>query len=692
MHYFFKQHEANFKEWIKSGFQGVPETGIAFLKHLVSPQFKPRMELFSEKQWRMQLEAIQRCIYCFEVLGEKDLLTNIVTGGGKTTVIGAMITYMMIVHDQTKFLILTPNTIVRERLVDDFDLKSNTYIYDVFPFFINSYEPIKNRISLHIMKPSESAAGIRSGTIILGNIHQVYERTDNWKVIRDNVESLCIFNDEAHNTKAEQYDDLINKLKPKRFFRLDTTATPDRLDGKHPDSKMVFVYSIARAMHDKIIKRIVVFQPDVRKVQLTYEDLETGKTISAEEVPWEEIERRKIRATRYITSTNPMRQQIAIALELLKEQRMRTPAKFKPLLFVVAISITDAERIKEELERVGESYGIHKVLLVTNESDDEAKEAAQDLNKNPQTEYDAVVSVLMLREGWDVRNISVILLFRKFSFKQMPNDQKFSVYGPQVIGRGLRRMSKNPEEWESLFVVDHPILKHRWLWNDLKATEYPEALDPAGVIVDIEKIPKEEPIEKIDEGEITIDEAEKKLDISSLPPTPEIPEVRDPIYEWQRFLDEYKYDFYKMNITEDVSQIKSLNLDAELTTFDKSGVPEIEVEQIAKVTKTEHWTIDELRKQLLRQVHLIARDAFIEYDRNPDERQAGLVKIIREHIKKRFLLGRDIDESNDERLLRILWAMIDQVRDVFLRPELIEGILHKKVATLTGQANPVYTE
>jgi type III restriction enzyme len=588
-----------------------------------------------------------------------------------------MTAYMMIVHDQTKFLILTPNTIVRERLVDDFDPNSQTYIYDTFPFFINSYESLKDRISLHIMKPSESATGIRSGTIILGNIHQIYERTDNWKVIRDNVESLIIFNDEAHNTKAEQYDDLINKLKPKRFFRLDTTATPDRLDGKHPDSKMIFVYPIAEAMRDKIIKRIVVFHPDVRKVKLTYEDLETGKTISAEEVPWEEIERRKIRATRYITSTNPMRQQIAIALELLKHQGMGTPKKFKPLLFVVAISIADAERIRDEIKRVGEPYGVKEVLLVTNESEDDLKEEAKDLNKHPQTKYDAVVSVLMLREGWDVRNISVILLFRKFSFKQMPNEQKFSVYGPQVIGRGLRRMSKNPEDWESLFVVDHPILKHNWLWENLEATKYPDALDPAGVIVDIEKIPKTEEVEQIKEGETTLEEALEKLDISSLPPTPEPAEVVEPIYEWQKFLDNYKYDFFKMNITEAVEQIKSLVLGPDLVTISKD-VPEIEVEQIARATKTEHWTIEELKKKLVRQIHLIAHDALLEYDRNPDERQVILVKIIRDHIKKRLLLGEDIEESNDERRLRILWAMIDQVRDVFLRSELIEGIFTKK--------------
>jgi superfamily II DNA or RNA helicase len=338
MYYFFKQHELNFKEWRDSGYQGIPELGIDFLKHLSSKNFKPNLKLWNEQQWKkVQLEAIERCVYSFEVLGEKDLLNNIVTGGGKTTIIGAMIAYMMIAHDQYRFLILTPNTIVRERLVDEFDKNSETYIYDIFPFFTNSYEHLRNKITLHIMKPSESAAGVRSGNIILGNIHQIYERTDNWKVLRDSIDSLCIFNDEAHNTKAEQYNDLIAKLKPKRFFRLDTTATPDRLDGLHPDSKMVFVYDIAQAISDKIVKRPIVFHPDIKKVKLEYKDLETNKIISAEEMPWEEIEKRKVPARRYITSEKPMRQQIAIACELLKEQKMRTPAPYKPLLFIVAV-------------------------------------------------------------------------------------------------------------------------------------------------------------------------------------------------------------------------------------------------------------------------------------------------------------------------------------------------------------------
>ena len=53
-------------------------------------------------------------------------------------------------------------------------------------------------------------------------------------------------------------------------------------------------------------------------------------------------------------------------------KRIRTFDKFKPLLFVVAISITDAELIRDEIVKVGEPYGVKKVLLVTNESADEA--------------------------------------------------------------------------------------------------------------------------------------------------------------------------------------------------------------------------------------------------------------------------------------------------------------------------------
>lgn len=686
MQYFFRQYEKDFSEWRKKGHEGIPDSGIDFLRNINSSQFKPKVDLWNEKQWKkVQVEAIERSIFAFEILGEKDVLTNIVTGGGKTTIIGAMIAYMRIVHDQTKFLILTPNTIVRSRLVDEFDPTSDKYIFNVFPFFFNSYLPLRDRLTAVELHPGTASISVRNDNILIANIHQFYESTENVKVLMECVDKMVVFNDEAHNTKAEQYDSFMAKLKntEKRFFRLDTTATPDRLDGKHPDSKMVFVYGIAEAMRDKIIKRIVVFQPDVSKVNLTYEDLETGKTISAEEVPWEEIEKRKIQARRYITSKKPMRQQMAIALELLKKQKMSVPRnkdgkpRFKPLLFVIAVSINDAENIARELEKIGPNYGVNKCLLVHNEQDDELIEQAKTLNKNPHPDFDAVISVMMLREGWDVRNIAVELLFRKFSFKEV-NGEKYSVYGPQVIGRGLRRMGKNTEEWESLYVVDHPILKHIWLWENLRAVEYPETIDPDNFIVDEQKLPTEkESIEIAEEGESTIEQIER-IDLSKLPPlpSPEDIESPEPILEWQEYLKNYKYDFYRTSISQEISEIKGMNLDSDLVTLDKN-MPEINVEKIAKITNTENWDLKELKKQLAKQVHSIAHFALLEYDQNPDNRAAYLVKVIRYHIAEKFLGGREIEEA-DEKQLRMLWALVDQVRDVFMKTELIEGVLTNK--------------
>lgn len=660
----FLEHEKNFKIWCQT-YDGISEEAKAFLKHIESPNFKPKL-------WSHQLEAIKRDIYCFEILGKKDLLNNIVTGGGKTTVIAAMIAYLKIVRNAKKFLILVPNTIVRARLVDAFSPSSELSMFSEFNFFFNAHSFWKDRLSVHIMKVGESSAGLRSADIILGNVHQIYEGKDNWRVIQENLDEIVIFNDEAHNTKAENYNDLINKLKPKRYFRLDTTATPDRLDGLHPDSEMVIEYGIKQGMHDKVIKRVVVFHPDIEKVKLTYIDRDTGEVINAEDVPWEEIEQRRIPATKYITNLGPMRQQVAIACQCLEYQRKAVPLDdkgqptYKPLLFVVAISIEDAKNIAKVLQQ---EFNL-ETLLITNESEDEKKEEAMSINRDIRNcRYDAVVSVMMLREGWDVKNISVILLFRKFCYKQI-GGQIFSVYGPQVVGRGLRRISHKESEWESCFVVDHPILKHNWLWEMLDAAYYQTSLNP-GDLIDEQKIPQPPQIDQ--KTFETIEQAkEKMLDISKLPKVPEPPEIKEPITEWQEYLDSYKYHVEKIKIEQVISQIKSRNLDSGFDILEKGDLPEIKVQDVETKVKV---TIEELKERIAKQIRSIAQDSLQEYDGNADERQELIHYILTDHIKKRFLLGKTIIECNDERLLDLLWSVINQVREIFLRPELIEGIL-----------------
>lgn len=669
MIYVFKPHEENYKQWCAGDFEGVPDIGREFLRNLESPNFAPKL-------WKHQAEALKRSIYSLEILDWPDLLLNVVTGGGKTVVIAGMIAYLKMAHDIRQHLILVPNTTVRARLIDDFSPSEPEYTYRRWPFFCGRFANDWETLSFHLMKSGESPAGIRNANIILGNVHQIYERTDNWRVIYENCDRLAIYNDEAHNTKAEQYNDLINKLKPKRVLRLDTTATPDRLDGLHPDSKMIYVYGIQEAMHDKIVKRVVVFKPDIEKVKITYFDMETKKEITADEMPWEDIERKKIPAVRYVMNPKPMEQQLAIALECLKYQRKTVPIgqdgkpTYKPLLFVVALSINDAKNIKATIESLEINGEPLTVLLVTNESDEELREEAMHINRDIKNcKYDAIVSVLMLREGWDVKNISVILLFRKFSY-QMVGDQVHSVYGPQIIGRGLRRINPNSDDWEQCQVVDHPILKHDWLWELIKAYHYQESLNP-GDVIDEQKIPLPPRDDIIDD--LLPKPLEKPIfDPNDFPPVPEPPEDITPLEDWMKFLDECQYDLSGMTIEQTIRQIKSRNLGSGYDTLENPDLFEVSMKDVNAVADPD---AEGLRNRLVQLVRRLAYDSLMEYDRSPDIRQQILLPVIHDHLSKRFLLGANLHKCDNMQLLKSLYSVFDQVRHNFLDHTLIASIL-----------------
>ena len=139
-------------------------------------------------------------------------------------------------------------------------------------------------------------------------------------------EKIAVFNDEAHNTPAAEYDNTLFALKRISRFRLDTTAIPDRADGKAPDTKMIVEYGItdAQAEVPPIIKSIVVYQPRLASVELTYTNPETGerRTVDAMDEEFERSEK-GLRSTRGVTDTDPMGKQIRVALDRLQAQRRR---------------------------------------------------------------------------------------------------------------------------------------------------------------------------------------------------------------------------------------------------------------------------------------------------------------------------------------------------------------------------------
>jgi len=499
--------------------------------------------------WPHQWESFLRVVYAHEILGKKDigadgLLLNVVTGGGKTAVIAAVIAWLRIAHSIQKFVLLCPNLIVRDRLEDDFLDGKVFKDRDLLPGW-GSTRPHDFILTTLGAGREGGWADLLSASVVLGNIHQFYQSN---KSGQSNLSALmngpdfALFNDEAHNSPATEYEATLKRMREKVVLRIDTTATPDRADGRAPDSEMIYEYSVTDALADGLIKTPVVYQPDIKTVQLTFTDARTGEQRKVEEIDWEEVDRLGLSATQWVTDDEPMRQQMAIALRRLEEQERRAKNRYQPILFVVAVCKADAEKAQQTLHQ----YFNIKTLMVTEDSDEKDRERARELGKQKKSSspYKAVVSILMLREGWDVPEVGVILLMRKFSSK---------VYGQQVVGRGLRRVRvKGVDESEPQIcaVVDHPKLDHQWLWDIFNAKRR------TGVLIDdqfdeTEDLPPPPPKQELTKPDNVID-------VPPLDPTVlddgefEIDEVLPPpvpLEDWQEVLDNIEYDPTIIEIT-----------------------------------------------------------------------------------------------------------------------------------------------
>ena len=434
-----------YQAWVTSGFREPTAADCVreYLTHLSTPPADPN----GLALWPHQRESVLRAVYANEILkptdaGWKDLLLRVVTGGGKTTIMAALMAYLRVCHEVRSFIVLTPNTIVRERLRLDFDQPSRPdSVWNRFGLFPPEFKHRVHDMTLHVLEPGAGSAGIRSAAVVLGNTHQLYQKSiqgqENLGVILNHLGRIAVFNDEAHNTVAPMYDEILDTLSRsgRTVLRVDTTATPGRADGETPRSRMIYQYGIKEAVRDGIVKTVYVCQPNIATVELTYTDTETGAVVRVEEVPWEEIDAKRIPATKWVTSPKPLRQQLEMAKRRWVEQVKRAGGsvveskepvrtggnaswrKFevqdggrcRPILFVVAVSIKDAYNAKKVLEEelclktfVIASKDEEETDIDVEQRKDELKTAMTIGSDKDEERYSAVVSVLMLREGWDV--------------------------------------------------------------------------------------------------------------------------------------------------------------------------------------------------------------------------------------------------------------------------------------------------
>ena len=113
MPYAFRKHEKDFENWKNTGMNDIKPETRSFIENLERKDRKCKL-------WKNQKEGILRTIYSYEILENNNLLLNIVTGGGKTVIIAGCIAWLKMAYNVDKFLIVVPNTIVRDRLKRDF--------------------------------------------------------------------------------------------------------------------------------------------------------------------------------------------------------------------------------------------------------------------------------------------------------------------------------------------------------------------------------------------------------------------------------------------------------------------------------------------------------------------------------------------------------------------------------------------
>ena len=244
-----------------------------------------------------------------------------------------------------------------------------------------------------------------------------------------------VLNDEAHHIRDNKWAETIRDLhhhliqKDKKLsLQIDVTATP-KFDKGQVFPQTICDYPLVEAIYQRIVKHPIL--PD-------------GTSRPKEQESISFVERYKD----FID--------IGVA-EWLGQYKVYQKTNKKPLLFVMVNDTKNCDEVAEYLEKNYKELRNAVLSIHTkrngeiSESDtkelDQLREAANNPD-NPNSPYRAVVSVLVLKEGWDVKNVTTIVGLRAF----MGDD---AILAEQTLGRGLRRMDRTIAE-ESVSIIGTP--------------------------------------------------------------------------------------------------------------------------------------------------------------------------------------------------------------------------------------------
>jgi len=493
------------KEFRDGGYRGASETSRSLLQWWFDePHLLPGKDtiLGNFRYYFAQREALETLIYLYDVVGAKDkfdlmrfdssrlvsagmfdeswrrYVIKMVTGSGKTKVMSLALAWSFF-HKlyepdselSRNFLVIAPNIIVLDRIYHDFQGLRIFFEDPVLPENGYGGRDWRDDFQLTLHKQDEVRVTRATGNIFLTNIHRVYSgeeimpspddentmdyflgtrptgkttdsKVDLGMIVRD-IDELMVINDEAHHIHDaklawfKSIEDIHNRLLQKGgalSLQVDVTATPKHNNGA------IFVqtisdYPLVEAICQNVVKHPVL--PDgPSRAKLSEKQSAKFTEKYADYLDLGVVEWRKA----------------------CEEHRKMGK---KAILFVMTDDTRNCDEVAEYLEtRYPDLAGV--VLTIHTKDNGEISEAASgkakeelELLRRQSNEIDseagpfkAIVSVLMLKEGWDVRNVTTIVGLRAYSAKS-------NILPEQTLGRGLRKMYPGEtEEYVSVVGTD----------------------------------------------------------------------------------------------------------------------------------------------------------------------------------------------------------------------------------------------
>jgi type III restriction enzyme len=478
------------KEFRDGGYVGATETSKTLLNWwFKTPHLLPKSDgtMVEFEYYFAQREALETIVYLYDVAGIKDkhdlmrydssglvsgsmfdetwrrFVVKMATGSGKTKVLSLVLAWSFfnkLYEPESElsrnFLVITPNIIVLDRIYRDFQ---GLRIFFDDPVLPDNGVDGRNwhddfQLTLHLQ--DEVRITRPTGNIFLTNIHRVYSgedippspddedqrdyflgkrptgattdsKVDLGMIVRD-IEELMVLNDEAHHIHDprmawfKSIEDIHNRLKQKGSslsMQVDTTATPKHTNGS------IFVqtvtdYPLVEAISQNVVKHPVL--PDAPS-RAKLHDRKSAKYTEkyTDYIHLGVIEWRKA---------------------FVEHEKMGK----KAILFIMTDDTRNCDDVAEYLEGYYPDLK-DAVLVIHTKQNGEISESASGKDKEELKElrkqaneidgmdspYKAIISVMMLKEGWDVKNVTTIVGLRAYSAKS-------NILPEQTLGRGLRKM------------------------------------------------------------------------------------------------------------------------------------------------------------------------------------------------------------------------------------------------------------